>query len=720
MAIGDEEITIDAERIGYDKAADVVSAAGQVVIGRGDTVLCADAVELNRRTGEAEAVGNASLTSPDALIYAREMRLNLEEETGAMIGAEIHSRRLGYSLWGERVEKGGGQTYRIENGRFTTCKCGAGAPSWSIAGKALDVALDGYGRLYGGTFNVLDVPVLYLPRAAFPVNQDRQSGLLFPRVGLSNRRGFQVLQPFYWAIDKSQDATLSVDMESAARFGLVGEYRYALSRHFGGNLQGGYFNEAIRGRAREVSAPAGADSDVPENRWGVMGDHTQRLGPVEAYADLLVVGDDLFLREMNTFAIDNEVEVAQRTRPFTTSRAGLVQRWSRAVLQGQGVFYQNLAGRQDTVLHQAPQLRMLAQKQLGFDLLGEMSAGVTNFQRDRGIAGVRADIMPGVKLRLPLGRSVSGSVSVAVRETAYQLSEKEMCYGGFSGTDPDAPPIDLPSRSNRETVELRADLGTGLRRVFDFPHLGVNKLKHTIEPRLEYLYIPAVNQDDMPIFDGVDRIGRRGLLTYGLASRLLVRAADTGEDTPGEVYELTRLSVAQSFDAEGTIPRGDGSESTDKFSDIDLALRVNPSPAASVRLRSTYDTDSTALTSATVGVRLREPAALLDREMQPRLLTRMSLGCEYRFVADNGFGPDEERLPEIQQLDSSLVLRLSDRLGFRYATRYNIVENSFQESFFGLRILSACDCWSLDIGVTDKSNPNEVELRVQLALIGLG
>ncbi len=37
-----------------------------------------------------------------------------------------------------------------------------------------------------------------------------------------------------------------------------------------------------------------------------------------------------------------------------------------------------------------------------------------------------------------------------------------------------------------------------------------------------------------------------------------------------------------------------------------------------------------------------------------------------------------------------------------------------------VRLTSACDCWSLDLGVTDKSNPNEIEVRAQLTLVGLG
>jgi hypothetical protein len=91
---------------------------------------------------------------------------------------------------------------------------------------------------------------MWLPRAAFPVFRERQSGLLFPRVGISNRRGFQLLQPFYWAIDKTQDVTVSGDIETSLRVGILPEYRYAFSEATHGQFEVGYFNEFFRGAPR--------------------------------------------------------------------------------------------------------------------------------------------------------------------------------------------------------------------------------------------------------------------------------------------------------------------------------------------------------------------------------------------------------------------------------------------------------------------------------------
>jgi LPS-assembly protein len=748
---GAEEITIDAESVSYDNRANTVAAEGQVVIHYGDSILRADRVDLDRKTKEASAQGSVSLTSPEGTIEADQLLLNLDDETGVLENAEIHSTEQGYSLRGDHVEKGLGQTYHIVNGKFTTCRCAEGAPSWSIAGDLLDVALDGYGTLDGATFNVLDKPVLYIPKAAFPVHRERQSGLLFPRVGFSNRRGLQIVQPLYWAINKSQDATFGLDVETAARIGLLGEYRYALSQTFHGAINASYFNEAIRGSANESSTGLSNQPSVPENRWGVLSQHEQKIGPATGYADLQLVGDDLFFREINTFTIDHRRDVALRTLPFTTSRAGFVQGWSRVTLQGEGIYYQDLIGDDSLTLQRAPELRLNAQKRLWPDLLlGEAGVSVTNFQRDDGITGARADIRPSALLRLPLGRSLFGSVRAALRETAYALSQDKMS-GGFRGDDPSAPEIELPSTSTRETLEVGADMNTALSRVYGFRHYGFDKLKHTIEPRLEYLFVPNVSQSDLPVFDGIDRISHRSLMTYGVVNRLLARRAQGDEKPEGDVRELGELSVSQSYDFQRRIP-DDFRSSNDHFSDVDFDLRISPLRDAWIRFFSTFDATTADFTSTTVAIRLVEPRLHTKDTGGTRLRTRPSLRVAYRFLVDNEHdlaqeGQSPSRLPDlgaaltasqdgtvpppssgtetrqfrdIQQLESSIVIPLLDRVGFMYAMRYDILSGRFFENHFGLRLLSACDCWSLDIGFTDKSNPNELELLAQLRLVGLG
>ena len=536
-----EEIGIDAEQISYDQKNNTVVARGKVVITRGDTELRADEVRLNRATNEAEASGNVRVTNPEGTITADAVSLNLDEETGSLTRAEVDARRgMRYSLRGERVEKGLGQSYHIENGQFTTCHCADGPPSWSISGGDLKVDVGGYGTIRDGTFNVLGVPILYIPRALIPIQRERQSGFLIPRFGASKLRGFQTLLPFYWAINKSHDATVAFDLETSARVGLIGDYRYALSREAHGVINASYFNESFR----KQSNPAPFETTVPFNRWSVVAENDQPLvGSSQAYTDVFLVGDPLFLRDINTYAFEHSRDIAIRTLPFTDSHAGILQLWNRLALRGEGTYYQNLEGESSQTLQRAPEIDLWGQQRLVSPVVGQLNASFVDYQRASNVDGVRLDVEPAAEVPLPLGRFGFGAVRGVFHETAYHLFERTISQNGEV----------LPEDQSRETVELRADVNTVLNRVYPVSLFGLEKVQHTIEPQLSYLYIPSISQGNLPLWDGVDRINQRNLFTYGVTSRLIGKFSDGDQPAhPGPldspIRELARLSLMQSVD----------------------------------------------------------------------------------------------------------------------------------------------------------------------------
>jgi LPS-assembly protein len=712
------EISIDAAQISYDKKTDTVSAHGTVVIKRGDSELHADDVCLNRTTNEAEARGHVRVTDPEGTIVADALRLNLDDETGFLEHAEVTSSEYEYSLTGKRIEKGLGQSYHIENGRFTTCHCAEGAPSWSISGQDIDVTLGGYGKLEGGTFNVLDVPVLYLPRAVFPVQRERQSGFLLPQFGFSNRSGFRTLLPFYWAIDKSQDATVSFDLETSARIGALGEYRYALSRGSRGFISGSYFNEFFRGAP--ATEPSGGPP--PENRWSAATEQDQVLGEhSKAYSDVFIVSDDLFVREINLYAFEPRREVAVRTLPFTDSHAGVVQLWDRFAAKGEGTYYQDLTGSPDALtLQRAPVVDTWGQAPLSEYVLGDLTAEAVDYQREQSVDGFRVDIEPGATVPLPLGRYAFGAVRASASETAYHLTETTVSDSGMGGGVPSAMKT-LPRDQSRELIKVVAGVGTVFNRVYHVHWLQLQKLNHTLEPEIEYLYIPAVNQSDLPLFDGIDRVNQRNLFTYGLVSRFIGKFAEQEPDdralfertqgsTTSYTRELARLSIAQSVDVARSISPIETGRASDHFSDIDFGAELNPSRALSVRFHANYDTGISDFSSTRVGFFLQDPRNLGSKDERPRLETRTSVGVSYRLLTGN----------LLQEIDSNVVLRLTKWAGFLYSSRYDVVTDSFLSQFYGLRLLSTCDCWALDLAVANTTNPQETQVRAQLTLVGLG
>jgi LPS-assembly protein len=709
-----QEVNIDAEQISFDQKTDTVVARGQVVVRRGETELRADEVSFNRTTHEADARGAVTLTDTEGTIQADALHLNLDEETGIVENAEVQLRRNHYSVWGDVLEKGAGMSFHIENGKFTTCRCGDKVPSWSVSGEELAVTLGGYGTLKSGTFNILDVPVLYIPRAVFPMQVERQSGFLMPQFGVSNRRGFQMLAPFYWAINKSQDATIAFDLETNARIGLVGEYRYILDGGARGIWELSYFNDVFSGPETTPFPPS-----FEPNRFSVVGQHVQPLGDqrTRAFVDAFLVSDDQFLRDINTYAFQYGLETSIRTKPYTKSLAGVVHEWDQAAVKADGVFYQDLTGTESLVPQRAPQIDTWGQTSVDQYLLADVSASGVNFVRTQDVAGFRLDVEPSVTVPIPLGEYAFGAVRAAGRETGYFLSETDVTGGTLPGT-----PSTLPANQSREIGEVRGAVGTALDRIYSVDWLGIEKLKHTIEPMVEYLYVPDVSQIDQPLWDGVDRINQRNLFTYGVQTRFVGKFADSVAVEPGtdvrpagtapiEKYrELARFSLMQSVDASREITPLQSGAPADHFSDIDFAARINPARTLSVRFGANYDTSNNNLSAATVGFFFDEPWSPYDPTDRQHLQTRTSAGVSYRFITNN----------LLQEVDSNVVVRLTDWAGFLYASRYDVVTSQFLGSYYGMRFISTCDCWALDIAVDQKTNPQEVEVRAQITLVGLG
>lgn len=701
----DQPVVIDADELEYLQEDTQIGARGNVVVTHGSSRLWADHLHYSHERRTARVRGGVRVESDAGRLTANEADFNLEDETGELINVELHAKDERYSLWGDRAEKRVGQSYHIENGRFTTCRCADGAPSWSISGDQFDLSVGGYADVRGGRFNILDYPVLYVPRALFPVEIERQSGFLMPRFGASSRRGFQTLLPFYLAIDKSQDATVALDVETSARAGLLGEYRYALSRRSSGSLGGAYFNESFRGTTQAITP----GSRIPENRWNVQADqHHSLLGGINAYSNLFLVSDDLFLREINTYSLEHPRVVATRTLPYTDSRIGLMRSWDRFAVRGEAIYYQNLAQPSDVTesqtLQRLPEARIWGQQTLFDSVIATMDISAASFQRGRGTDGFRADLQPGLRVPLPLGRYAFGFVQVRGRETAYRLFDNELADG-----------TRLPSLRSRETFRVDAVAESSLGRIFATPWDDGGKLKHVVEPLLAYTFVPNVAQDDLPFFDGVDRVNARNQVTYGFTTRLLEKKRADEVNRPA-VREIARFSVAQSVDINRQIepisceiisgePCG-----SDHFSDLDLAGRLNPSHFLSLRFRSNYDTNNTNLSAAQVGIFIQDPRVPPKSEDDRRVSTTTSAGISYRFLAPN----------RLQQVDANLVVELTRWAGFLYSSRYDVVQQRFLDNFYGFRFLSQCDCWSLDLTVTDRTNPRELEVRAQVSLVGLG
>ena len=118
-----------------------------------------------------KAKGNVQIFNEDGQLNAKEGILNLENETGIFSDATIVHKQNSLHLEGEKIEKTGFDTYRINDGWVITCKLEDGeTPPWSFSSSQTDVRQDGYAFLKHAKFRIKDVPVFYSPYLILPVN----------------------------------------------------------------------------------------------------------------------------------------------------------------------------------------------------------------------------------------------------------------------------------------------------------------------------------------------------------------------------------------------------------------------------------------------------------------------------------------------------------------------------------------------------------------------
>jgi len=773
---GAAQVTVDAESLSYDKPTDTVTARGGVTLTRGDTSLQADEVWYERSTERAIASGRVTLVDPELTLVGSAAELDLDDETGWLTAGQAEFKDSRYVVDAERVEKRGGPHYHVSDGVFTTCRCGGlDRPSWSLACQETDVSLGSYGRVRGATFRIKDVPIVYLPYLVFPATTERQTGLLLPRVGYSNRRGFQYEQPFFWAIDKSSDMTVALDLETEARIGAIAEYRYVWSQRASGVFAAAFFDESLRAKADEAVTPVGDLADTPTQRFALAGRHDQP-GPIgsRAYLDLFAVSDDLFLREINNFSSSVEGDLRIRSTRFTRSRAGVLRTWDRSLVRLESSYFQDLVDPQELAIQSLPRLDLEhGVPLLGNRLLGRIQGHVVDFVREDGYDGMRLEVAPELFAPFNVGPYLTGSVRGLVREQLYYLGDRDRVALIIPDDEDIRARFGVAGRNqlsrldrvhDRPSAEVNAEIGTRIARNYDFAHLGFDRLRHTIEPTVNFLYVPPVGRTTergrLPscsalypnapklreaargrtcagqlfsegyLFDEEDAINRRTFLSYGLTTRLLGRPIRLVPDAPGAKApvraaprELLRASVLHGVDTSRDLTNGR------QTSDLDLALRFTPTASLGLAYRTTLSVDDGSVLGQWLGISLREPTDSTSWAVG-QAPTGLRLG--YRFVdadVNSGLGLPESRLfrnrnSGLEEVSGGAYLRLGRYMGIALLARYDLADEfegpHFLERSLSWRLLSRCNCWVLDVGVTDRYDTNEQAVRVQFTLVGLG
>jgi LPS-assembly protein len=779
----EEPVNVTGQETIYDSKTDTFVVKGDAVMTQGGSVLKADEIDIMRRDRQARAIGHVHLIDPEVEMWATEGTIDMTNETMVLYNAKVLAKKNIYHLEGKQITKLEGQTYQIKDGYFTTCGCEKGTPDWSISAKQMEVNVGQTGTARGATFDVAGYPVMKLPYAIFPADSDRHSGFLSGRVGQSGLRGFQLLQPYYIAINKSSDATVALDVETSQRIGGLAEYRLTNGKDDYLWVDGAFYNEEIRSesnRLGDITDTQMADPHIPTDRFGIIGMTRQHITDnLIAYGDTVSVSDSLYLREMDVwtlsrgFATNNFGSLTNAPSDF-----GLLYQFDNAYAKLQGTWNQDLIQPQQFALQRLPDLTVAGRQELFGNLMfADYDAEAVNFYRYQGIDGGRFSVNPRITLPWRLGDYAYGYGTVGTQAVLYDTAGRDLRIIPL-GTTPGVPnptcangggtaliynncvalsSFNSSGTSARIVPYARAGISTVLDRVYDVDWTTVEKLKNTIEPFADYAYVPSIYQGNQPLFDQVDRMNARSLLTYGFTTRLFAKfkaeapeegttdatpteALSDTESTVGPFHEdplasslaprggnivrdgersqeLGQLTIQQAYDISHPVAR-DGSS----ISDVEGLLSVYATRFAT--LSSQFDfspRNHPGVTFANASVSVQPPWSTTGSDMyMGKALQGSFVEIGYNYANRNATVFPATRQNASEFISGRAYTDVFDRLGIYVAPSYDIAATQMLSTEYGVRLKSPCNCWAADLGITDSYNPNEVQVQFQLTLGGLG
>lgn len=210
-------IYLEADEVERFHDTGIIIAQGQVEGRYQDKTLRADKVTYSTRTGMVVAEGNVVLINADGSSqYAEKFQLSdkLEAGNASNFTSKFPSGgQLGSAFVTRETEEG----IELYNAYYTACKVcknpdgTATKPTWRLKARKAKQNRNNNSISYrDAVFEFKGVPVFYMPFLAHPdPTAKRQSGWLVPFGGHSGNKGLSFRAPYYFAIDRYSELTLT-------------------------------------------------------------------------------------------------------------------------------------------------------------------------------------------------------------------------------------------------------------------------------------------------------------------------------------------------------------------------------------------------------------------------------------------------------------------------------------------------------------------------------
>ena len=569
---------IYADQIEFFEDQDRAVARGNVVFSQGNNRIAADSAEFSTKTALGtfhHAQGLANMQPP-----------RQAPQPSGLIVPQVAGQEVDVIFFGEKIEKLGAKKYRITNGGFSTCV--QPTPRWDLSADTVVLNIDDYTLLRQAIFKVKGVPMLYLPIFYYPTKEDgRATGFLLPTYGSSTIRGQTLHAAFFWAIDRSQDATFLYDWYSKTGTGGGAEYRYERGRGSNGTLTAYRLNE----RAADYQGANGTTTSTARRSYTINGSANHLLpGNFQARARVNYFSSITTNQTFNT-------DIYDASRNSRSYGGNVVGGWRSYSLNG--TFERNEWFNTTTssaVTGSSPRLSVSrSERPLYEDAPLYVSVGgeFAHLDRqtrdsdtiidDRSVG--RFDFTPRIRYPFKKWPWFTVNTSANWRETFYTRS-----------LDPATGSVQDENLNRQYFTVLAQAVGPVLTRVWNTENNGyAERFKHSIEPYFNVQRTSAIERrDEIVQVDGIDTpYGDTTQVTYGLNNRLYAKRR-VGQLS--QAQEIVGVDIQQSYYTDARQSLVDPSHSTSytggvatKFSPVSLGVRVTPAQGLSATLRAEVD-----------------------------------------------------------------------------------------------------------------------------------
>lgn len=564
-----------------------------------------------------------------------------------------------------------GGSGRLENAEFSTCP--VNQKQWRFRAERIDIDKDsGKGVARNAKLEIGGVPVLWLPYLRFPTDDARASGFLMPAIGQDTLNGVDVSIPYYFNLAPNYDATLTPRYLSNRGFEIGGEFRYLLDDS-AGTLEATYLpDDDIRGIDRYLLS---WQNFTAINRAWYFESDLNTVSDVNYFSDL-----GTSIEQTSTSLLESEMGVYGRGKYWNLGLS--VSSWEIANP------LQPVATKPYSRL---PSLSVFAGKPLKPWLDVGIYAQAVSFNHEELENGNRLDVTAYV--RTPVhGDYWYVTPSFSWRQTEYLLGDD---LGIISGGE----------HLSRGLPIVSFDAGASFERITSF---GEASFIQTLEPRLYYLYVPYVDQDDLPVFDtreltfmwsslfrenrygGADRQTDANQVTLALVSRFL--STESGK-------ERLNLGIGRTLyfvDPRVTLPleapvQGSGTDWV-----AEASIRLSDQWQVGITQQWDPDTDTNNLTSV-------RGDWSMDNGLQ--------IGASYRYRRDF-----------VEQTNFAFVLPVSRNWQILGRWDYSIRDRQRLESLLGFEWRSCCMGLRFYVAdyVRSATDPNNLSFFIQLDFNGIG